>query len=360
MFPFLASINWPQLVLKITLTGAVLFATFGSCALILVLIQKMSRMDFSRKHQVKLTNAGNVRSFYRLQVTAPEPHLQFSLKMGDIPLADVLVEPVQSLAPAMPEAPPEGEWQNENMTQVSQPSAVQKGQGGTKGNDARAAAKGASDAGKNAAEKTGALASLLGTVGSLLPGKAGAALKEQGEAARNVQTKTVQTMQMPETAQNKVEAIQKDSGRLGVNTQVKAPQKNESGKHPAAAQPEVAQPRNIPPSAPTPRQVATPMIKPEGCFVQTKDVMPGESLDLTLCISLAGRHSPEGSFLYTLKSQQFPLEKLDQEPPEVVSQGLVHLKPVAAWRYWMPTVLNMSIVSMEFLGAVYFMLLIWL
>jgi hypothetical protein len=350
MIPILTSINWPLLILKVMLSGVAVFAAFASCVLILILVQKLSRMDFSRRHIVRLTNSGNVRSWYNLRVESPDP-LQFKILMEGIPLAAVAFEQIAPPLPAQqaPEA---------IQTAQSAPIPAAKGGGGAGKNASSAAASAASQAGKGMAEKSGALASLLGTVGSMLPGKAGEVLKEEGEAARNVQTKTVQTMRAPETLQNKVGAIQKDSGKLGVATPAAPSLMGGNGKN--AAQPAAVQTNQPAATAPAPGRAVAGQSRPAGWFVQTKEVSPGECLELVLSIRPSGRRSPEGSFMYTLKSQQIPVEKLDWEAPEVSSLGVVNFKPVAPWRYWLPPTLNCMIIFMELLGAAYFMTLIWL
>jgi len=350
MLLVLAGINWPQLLLKVMLTSAVVFVAFGSCALILIFIKKLSRMDFSRKHRIRLTNGGNVHSYYRLQVAATEPRLQFRLIMDGIPLADIPVEKIDSLAPLPLEAV---------TIPKNQPAPAKNTQGGESGKNAGSAVTGASQAGKSVAEKSGVLASLLGTFGSLLPGKVGATLKQQGEAARNVQTKTVKTMQMPETAKNKVDAIQRDSNKLGVASSAAAPQ-NASNEKRTADRPEAVQKNNRQVVAVDTNNISDTIIRSNDCFVQTKEVKPGESLDLTLAITPVGRHSPSGSFVYIIKSQQVPLEKLDQEAPEITSRGMVYFTPVATWRYWLPSILNGMILLIELLGVAYFTTLIWL
>jgi len=350
MLPFLANINWPSLMLHLLLSAAVAFVVFGTCVLILILVQRLSRLDFSRKHIVRITNGGNVRSIYHLLVEAPEGALQFKLLQNNIPLGEIpipvdepLVEQPTEMTPAGSEPP-----------KKPKPAAA----GGAKSNGTKNAADEASKAGKGVAEKAGALASLMGTIGGMLPGKAGAALKEQGDIARGVQTKTTQTMQMPETTMNKVDVIQKDLGKLGVKPTTISPPGKGNGSRPVSVAEPVEDRQN---SDSKPRVVKPAFVKTKssGCYVETKEVAPGENLELTLWIAPLSRRSPEKSFTYTVKSQQIPLEKCDKEAPQIVSRGVVQFKAVAPWRYWLPSVLNGSIILMETLSLVYFLTLIW-
>jgi hypothetical protein len=353
MLPFLANLNWPELVLHLLLSAALLFVIFGTSILILIFINKLSRMDFSRSHTVRLTNGGNVRSVYQLLVEAPETALQFKLLINGIPLGSLPTQIEEPPLQRIQEAPPS----SVSLSSGSKPVPMND----SKTKNANNVVAATSGAGKGIAEKSGALASLLGTVGSILPGQAGAALKEQGEAARNVQTKTSQTLQAPESAKNKMDELQRDSGKLGVKTTSMSAPTGGNGTHPVAApeRVQVYQTTGVVPQAQAIKP-AVARLKPAGCHVETKEVAPGESLELILWIAPTSRRSLEGSFPYTIKSQQIPLEKLDREVPPVVSRGVVHFKPVAPWRYWLPSVLNGTIILMEVLSLVYFLTLIWL
>jgi hypothetical protein len=166
---------------------------------------------------------------------------------------------------------------------------------------------------------------------------------------------------MPETAKNKVDAIKTDSNRLG-GEKAKPPVVIQTGgnrKGPSALPASVQGEHQKMVSTDISR-ISSSQIRLSGCFIQTKEVSPGESLELVLSIIPIGRLSPQGSFAYSVKSQQIPLEKLDREAPEVNSKGVVYFKDVAPWRYWFPPVLNGMIIFMELLGLVYFMTLIWL
>jgi hypothetical protein len=194
--------------------------------------------------------------------------------------------------------------------------------------DTAAAAK----TGQKATAKVGAVASFLGVLGNLIPGSLGSKLKAQGAAARGVQTDALKTMQAPMQAQRKVEALNRERGKLGGGTdstpgKVQAPQ-------PAV---ERQGPETIRTSSNQPVSKLAGSFQPTGLYrVQTKEVQPGESLVLTLRVGSKERRYPEGSYRYTLLSQQMPQEGIDSGIPPVKSSGTVHFKHVPLWRYWLP------------------------
>ena len=164
---------------------------------------------------------------------------------------------------------------------------------------------------------------------------------------------------MPEVAQNKMDAVKKDSGKLGVKTTTISSPGGGNEHPPVSAGPDPIQTGQTSTVTARPVKQAPAKVKSSGCYVETREVAPGENLELTLWIAPLSRRSPEKSFTYTIKSQQFPMDKLDRDAPPVVSRGVVHFKAVAAWRYWLPSVLNGAIILMETLSLVYFLTLIW-
>jgi hypothetical protein len=189
----------------------------------------------------------------------------------------------------------------------------------------------------------------LGGLGNLLPGSLGNKLKSQGAAIRGVQTKALRTTQAPISAQRKVDALKREGGR--VTGGAKGGGSTIRGKQ-APMGPQV---RDAAVSKQH-RRAQTSTEHTTGVYrVQTVEVDPGESLSLNLHIGSKKRRYPGGSFLYTIQSQQKPLESVDVEIPPVSSRGTVHFKSIAAWRYWLPLIISGMVVVMTLLSLIYYL-----
>jgi hypothetical protein len=229
-------------------------------------------------------------------------------------------------------------------------------------------APGAGKAAEKVVAKSGALASLLGTVGGLLPGSLGKSLKEQSAMVRVAQSKTKDVSQKPQEMQRKLDQMQKDSGKLGMKTpNVALPQAGQ------AAMPEPTQTfstgqvqttavptgtGNQPqPAVAAPVRSAAAQVKK---FYRTSEADSEETLQLTLQISSKSRIAPEGSFLYTVKSQQVPLEKFDKEIAPLSRQGIVHFESIGKWHYWLPNLLSFFVVLSGLAAIGYSIYRIWI
>ena len=90
---------------------------------------------------------------------------------------------------------------------------------------------------------------------------------------------------------------------------------------------------------------------------QTKEVDPGESILLTLRIdSRKKKRIPEGSYLYTIHSQQISLEPASVQIPPISSRGTVHFKAVPTWRYWLPLIVCGLVVLAAILSLTYYIM----
>jgi hypothetical protein len=212
---------WFQLALKIALTGGIVLFVIGLCGLIIAGLQRLFRVTVQRVHTLYIKNLGNVASVYHLTAESLEPNLTFQFFQNDIPLTEVEValEPqVVSMVVQSPMVAPENKKnittspapaQNLAAANNPQPKLTVQSAGGVPG---------AGKAAEKVVAKSGALASLLGTVGGLLPGSLGKSLKEQSAMVRVAQSKTKDVAQKPQEMQRKLDQMQKDSGKLGMKT----------------------------------------------------------------------------------------------------------------------------------------------
>ncbi len=362
---------WFQLALKIALTGGIVLFVIGLCGLIIAGLQRLFRVTVQRVHTLYIKNLGNVASVYHLTAESLEPNLTFQFFQNDIPLTEVEIalEPqVVSMVVQSPMVAPENKKnittspapaQNLAAANNPQPKLTVQSAGG---------APGAGKAAEKVVAKSGALASLLGTVGGLLPGSLGKSLKEQSAMVRVAQSKTKDVSQKPQEMQRKLDQMQKDSGKLGMKTpNVALPQAGQ------AAMPEPTQTfstgqvqttavptgtGNQPqPAVAAPVRSAAAQVKK---FYRTSEADSEETLQLTLQISSKSRIAPEGSFLYTVKSQQVPLEKFDKEIAPLSRQGIVHFESIGKWHYWLPNLLSFFVVLSGLAAIGYSIYRIWI
>jgi hypothetical protein len=308
-----------QVILAILWTVAAALAIAAVCILLFTLIKRFISVKRECVHTILLKNQGNVTSVYQLSVESPEPKLHFKFLFRNIPLAEVLL------------AVPVNEHQPEQT--------ASKATGGNHKNGAAVVNK-AQKSGKAVARKSGEAASFLAALGNLLPGQAGKALKKQGAAVRDVQTKTSQTMRVQDQAERQVSAVQRGSSRLGVKTSI--PSQGAGGPH----------------SKRIINQADVPLMSYIQ-VAQTAPVEPGQSIPLSLKISSPGKRISEGSFLYTLTSQQVPLEKLERDAAPITSRGTVHFGAVSVWRYALPVFLYIFVIAGCSLALAFVLTLIW-
>jgi hypothetical protein len=315
----LTNLDIPAVFFPVLLTAAVLLLIVAAYIWLTALIKRFLGVKRESSHTIILKNQGNVPSVYQLTAASSDPRLSFRFHFRNIPLAEV------------PVAVPVIEHANGSST-----SKVAVG----KPQNAAAAANKVQTSGKAAARKSGEAANLLSALGNLLPGKLGKTLKSQGASARDLQTKTSQTLRIQDQAERQVNAVQKGGSKLGVKPAAPALSTGGQQQKVVASQ--------APPSKVDYIQIA-----------QTAPVGPGESLSLSLKIQSQKSRLPEGSYLYTISSQQVPLEKVDREIAPVTSQGTVHFSAVSKWRYALPVVMNVLVIAGCAFALAYALLLIW-
>jgi hypothetical protein len=333
---------WTQMVLKVLFTAISFIVLSGLCIFLVVRIQRALVVNNKREHVIKLTNQGNFTSIFVLTVASVEKMLSFHLTSNGVPLipAPVLEFPAQAIP-----------------GQAGQAAArtAQK-TGGQPGPNMGGALKG----GQAVAAKAGLVATMLGTLGALLPGSLGSGLRAQSQALREAQTSTMAATQAPVNAQRRVEALQHESSKLG-GGQAKPASTNTGGKtitlsqpasQPAAA---AASPLQSSPSAP----VAAPKATPGLIRVQTPPLAPGAGLSLVLRIGSPRQHYPQGSFTYTLSSEQQPVEPLDGAAQPVTRKGLVHFPHIALWRYWLAPLFNFLAIASLLFSLIVIFRFIW-
>jgi hypothetical protein len=332
---------------KIIFTILLVLILGGGSLLIAGWVRRLLQVRADKKHSLKLVNNGNCPSHYYLSARSTQPDLAFTYLFKNIPLAPVLEEIEVEEEMAVPET-------QVNGPAPSGPSAAPQ----HKAKPAPVKPAGAIKAGRSVAAKSGLAASLLGTLGGILPGKLGAGLKEKADLARNAQIKTAKVTQAPQTATNKMDAVKGAGGKLGVRSSVKENASQGSEKSSIAA---VSSPNRhivMPVQDPGVEKVYIPATRDTG-WVQTGEMNPGDSLLLTLRIGTTAKRYPSGSFIYDVRSQQIPEDGSFAVPAPVSKTGTVYFKPVSIWRYWIPKVGSSLVLLLALLGIFYGLTYLW-
>jgi len=331
------------LLQKLFFTLALVASSSIACLLIVIIIHRILRVRQDRIHKIVLKNEGNIPSVYYLSVDAQESTLEFKFLANNIPLARV-VQPQVLAAPAEPQPTP--------IPQQPKTDAKPTKTGINVDN----AAKG----GRAVASKIGFVATFMGALGGLLPGSLGSSLRTKGAQARQVQSDTTQAVQAPVNAQRRAESLQQMSGGKGSKTtSIAAPKGKNQFQATSQADPQVGGSKeSLPASHQQPANTRTPTFS-RNYSVQTTEIQPGGAQEITLTISSSKRRYPQGSFLYSLWSQQVPTELVSIEIPPLHKNGTVHFKPISRWRYWLSPLVAGFVLSATSLAVIYFMTLIW-
>jgi hypothetical protein len=339
--------DWSQLVLKLLMTGIAFLILFSLCVALVIGLHRALSVKHERKHELKLTNRGNFLSLFYLSVTSVEPALSFEFLLNGIPLAAApplddpeleVSEPAFSADPLSAGQPAKSASAGPQKSDQKKPALVPAG-----------AVKG----GQAVAAKAGGIASLLGTLGALLPGSMGSGLRSQSAALRETQSNTLSAVQAPVNAQRRVDSLQQESGRMAGVKPAAAPLQAKGSKPAVGSAAPRAQSVHS-------RLVGPRDVSPVEYLVQTQPLEPGETLSLVLKIGSLKKRAPAGTFAYLVKSQQLPVEKLSGEPVPVLKHGVVNFPRVEIWRYWLAPVTNTLIIATLLFASIFVFRMIWL
>ena len=323
-------------VFRIILSLGVAILLTGLSVIAIYLVFRWLRVKADREHTIRLVNQGNCRCQYHLWVECPQPELTFKFLSNQIPLSQVKEKQEDSkVEAAIAELP-----QTKNRELVENQPALVHSAAPLKKAQAVAA-------------KGGAAAGLLGTLGSILPGKLGASLKAKAEIARNVQSDTAKAVRAPQSAQRQIDALKKSGEKMGVHAEASDHQVEKAALSEAKFSPSM----RIHEMASDKKEAK--VFSGGTIKVETVGVCPGETLLLNLKIGTARRRYPAGSFSYTIHSQQIPLDDHFGSASPVKKTGLVTFPPIATLRYWLPALSSMILVLFTLSGSFVLILLIW-
>jgi hypothetical protein len=335
-----------EIVLKIIFSSMTFLLLAAFSFILILLSNRLLRVRADRKHSIQIANHGNCRSIYSLAISSDQPDLRFSLFIKDVPLVEIQTaapDAQEQATPAQANTPADSPAPAPVKTANAKPAAPSV--------NSDAAVK----SGQKAAAKAGTIASLLGAIGQLLPGSLGAGLRAQSARARDVQTKTSRAVQAPQTMQNQVGAVSKESGKL-VGAK---PAKSSLPAQATHARP-LTQTTAIATSPGASASSQPAQARPaSGYLVQTPELAPAQAFDLTLKIGAAKKRYPAGSFAYIIESQQFALDFPEANSAPIRRQGVVHFEKIGIWRYWIAPFTNLLILLAGSAALILVIVRIW-
>ncbi len=302
---------WIEILLRLLVSAVITMLIAGMSFLLGFFLWRLLRVKADRFHAIRLENQGNCRSMYYITIDSPEPALDFSILLNNIPLPTV------------------GGLEEETADGVSTAQAGEVSSG-NQGSTTSSGTSAVAAAGQSVSSKAGRLASFLGSLGALLPGSVGNALKSQASQVRTIQTSSMRAARAPDAMRRQVKSL--------------------GGK------------RNVPGGQPGKFVVGQKVVHAvsERAFsVQTPEVGIGQSIALTLKVGSREKRYPQGSFPYILHIRQVALDFPDLSANEILRNGSVHFRPIYAWRYWLPTFFVSLLALISATALVYSYLRIW-
>jgi hypothetical protein len=339
-------ISLPELPVKIFLSLLVFFVVLAGFFLLTFISSRILRVRLDRRHTLRIENRGNCRSMYYLDVSSPEPSLRFALFASGVPLVEVRDE-VDEVSDFVPE---------EIAAADSPAPALSSKPAGSSSKPPAVNTASAAKTGQAAASKAGTVASFLGALAGLLPGSLGAGMRAQASNARGIQTGTQRAIQAPQAAQSQLGAAKKEGGKLvGAKP---APSPSGAPRPISAGQSNQTVNASTGSGALAVSRVFA-VSESNSYRVQSPELGPGQTIDLTLEIGSRAKRYPAGSFAYTVESQQFAPDFSDVVVEPVQRGGVIHFKQVSVWRYRLPVFVNILLFLLGVFSLVSIYLFIW-
>jgi hypothetical protein len=273
-------------------------------------------------HHIRIANLGNVRSVFHLRALSAEKNVKFQFYYLDqpLPVVNIPVPAVQEPAAVVREQParsnafaegnqPEPEKASSAAAPAIPPSLPDASAA------KKAAAKTAGDAKKKAEKGLGSMklfGTLLGTLGSLLPGSVGASIKEQSASVQSQAQSMGATLEIPEEKLKTVQTMQGQAKNLASGQQGSVPPIQKPAVPETAAAKLDSQTGNQPGGYATTVSVVpadqpqTAQAKKESfeIYAQSPEVPPNGSIELDLRMDPLDRYR-SGDFPYWVTVSQW-------------------------------------------------------
>lgn len=330
----------PAVFTKLMTSIAVILAAGLLCLLIVNFLRRTLRIKKDRSHTLRIKNEGNIPSIYYINIESPEPALKFQLFINQIPLVSAPIAQPQHPATAVAAAATGPQYSSAQKV----PSQINT--------------SGALKAGRAASSGLGIVASLMGTLGNLLPGQLGSSLRSNSAAAREAQLNTTRAVQAPVSVQRDVAGLQRQGAMLADKTQGKPSATGSTRQQGTTTAAHDHNSYSRQSSGEVAPEVVVHPVR-AGYSARTPEIQPGASQVLTLNIGTKKWQYPEGSFLYTVWSEQVPVEPLNVDIPAVRKDGTVHFENISGWRYWLSPLASALVISIASLFIIFSLIFIW-
>lgn len=305
-------------------------------------IQYFLKIKNAGFEKIRVQNFGNLESIIFIALETREPKIRFEISHNGIPFVEIRPELSEAETTSDVSSPGEASGQSEGAASAP----------GFRPNADQIVGKG-----RTIVAKTGALASFLGMLSRILPGKLGDSLRKQSDLTRNLQVKSGKVTQTTLSAQRKTSSLRTETRRVaafrggresgGVAVQSQTPRKK----------PVVLEEKE-PGFIPTKKRSGS---SPASVYqAQTPGIPGGGSLELDLKIDSLQSRYPTNTLLYSIETAQIPVhQKIDTQIKSAFSERTFHFQHVPSWRYWLYYAAN-AIVIAFFLGLLLFIIkLIW-
>jgi hypothetical protein len=327
-------LNWMELVVNLLFSIGLFILFAAICGLMVYLINKNLRVKQIREHKISIRNEANFPSTFSFFVKSDQANLTYQFFENQIPLP--IISPSQSLQlTPLQEDKPIIATVNPNLmpTQSKRSNALQI----------------LSKGGRTITSKLGVLASIAGTLGSLLPGSIGSKFSSQSEALRQTQSNVQSTVQAPVIASQKVQSLNQQTGTI-LNVQGHSTTQATTAESTMVSTKIMA----------FDQDVQSEEIKLDfPITVETPLIQPREETTITLRIEGKTKVDPKIAYRYILCSEQIPSQSLLIGKSLVETQGVVHFPKVSIWRSGLsPLAMILVIVGCTY-AFFYFLGFVW-
>lgn len=327
--PFFTSI-----IVKSLLSFLLIFSLFIFGFIVLPYINRKFMIRYTRNHKIEIKNDSNFSSKFHLSATSSENNVLFEFLLNNIPLPNA-----RSLSPIEPLQ--NGDQETEQNPGSARPLAGSISRTNIIGD--------VSKGGKAVSSKLGVLASIAGTLGSLLPGGLGSKLSRQSETLRQTQTNVQETVQAPVMARQKVQALNQQSGQI----------LNPNGSNQSFQRALTKSEKSLSDNSNRSQISTSPQLFFSQHEFETPIIDPGESLTLELRIDANSNLDPRKSHRYTITSIQVSEAPTSEFENVIKRDGIVNFKNYPVWRILLTPTLNILAIATLFSLFIFFVNLIW-
>ena len=322
MNTFLASLPpWGVLLLKVGLSIGLFLVFLGLAIIGMLIINKSLRIIHSKEHHLTIQNRSNLPNQYSFEISSDLETLLCDYRANGKTLPALTITQVEETT--------------EGTAQIGHPA------GG--GKDDNAAKKNL----KGGVAKVGAFATILSTLGGLLPGSAGKALKAQGDQARAAQANARQAIDAPEEMKNRVSSLSEQSGRLTGQASPAIPAKAGSTAK-----------LNSGAAFTTAAAEAVTTIEVKNSAL-TEVLMPGQELDLTLLLSATHKQAIPQDLAYIVCINAIPQVPITEPPLQRELVGMLRFPSVSFLRVALAPAANLLLGLFCLICFSYLVLRIW-